>query len=439
MVTAFFLRSRFSLQLGFAIGFAVTATTGFAQTYASPSFVRGLPTWSNDAAVTLRPDHGQTRAPDPALIERLAVEAGKANLNRPYPRLPGEFESQRALMFSVSDWQAHDAVILQQIVQKTAGHIPLLILCNNPQQLVDAVDWIARGRVPTHHVYFCEIDLDTIWMRDFGPLLAESQRGTDVIDFFYEGTRPKDDALPIVWAKRTGAKLVSVPWTMQGGNLLSNGRRLALTTHRIFEDNRISFPKPWPGLEPEVERHKMVIEAFTQHCNLAELVVLEPLQHEETGHVDMFATFLRADQVVVARVDPRSDPVNAAILDRNAARLQRVVVDGNPMQVIRIDIPPRQGTSWSAYTNVILANNLVLIPIFDSDPAELVARAMEIYGRLLPNHAIKTVDMTGLKEMQGELHCLSMNLPAFAPLPDKVIDFAKAEDYRRRFNAIEPQ
>ncbi|GAA5507804.1 agmatine deiminase family protein [Novipirellula caenicola] len=375
----------------------------------------------------------------PTLLAQMAVEAGKANQNRPFPRLAGEFESQRALVLSVSDWQSHHAATLQQIVECTAGHTNLLILCNDPQQLVDAVDWIGDGRVPTDHVYFCEIDLDTIWMRDFGPLLAEGEQGTEAIDFYYEGSRPKDDALPSVWAERTGSKLVPVPWTIQGGNLLSNGRRIALTTHRIFEDNRIRFPKPWPGLDPEVERRKMVIEEFSKHCNLTELVVLEPLQHEATGHVDMFATFLAPDQVVVARVDPRLDPINAAILERNTARLQRVRVGGKPIQVFRIDIPPRNGTSWSAYTNVILANDLVMIPTFDSDPPEMVAAARATYASLLPKHAIKTVDMSSLKELQGELHCLSMNLPAFAPIPDNVIDFAKADDYRQRVRGLQQQ
>ncbi|WP_442510803.1 agmatine deiminase family protein [Novipirellula sp. SH528] len=423
---------RFTVGLLIAMGWGADASHGVAQRYYPSHYFQPGNATTQTRPLSSQPDRFQPAVPQPTTIDKIAAEAGKANLNRPFPRLPGEFESQRALVLSVSDWQAHHAATLQQIVEKTAGHTNLLILCNHPEQLVEAVDWIASGNVATGHVYFCEIDLDTIWMRDFGPLLAEAEQGTEAIDFFYEGSRPKDDALPIVWANRTGSKLVSVPWTIQGGNLLSNGRRVALTTHRIFEDNRISFPKPWPGLDPEVERRKMVIDEFTKHCNLTELIVLESLQNEATGHVDMFATFLAPDQVVVARVDPRFDPINAAILERNAARLERVVVEERPMQVIRVDIPPRQGTSWSAYTNVILANDLVLIPTFDSDPPEMVAAAQATYARLLPKHAIKTVDMSSLKELQGELHCLSMNLPAFAPVPDNVIDFAKADQYRRR-------
>ncbi|WP_231615468.1 agmatine deiminase family protein [Novipirellula artificiosorum] len=362
-------------------------------------------------------------------VEQLAIEAGKANAHRRYPRLPGEFEPQRALLLSISDWQPHHAYVLQQIVEKAAGHTNVLILCNNPDQLARVVGWLQPSGLPNEHVFFCEIELDTIWLRDFGPMLAETETGTQSIDFFYEGSRPKDDALPVIWAERSGCELVTVRWTIQGGNLLSNGGRLALTTERIFEDNAIQFPSPWPGLDPEIERRKMVIEEFTKACNLTELVVLEPLQQEATKHVDMFTTFLAFDQLVVARLDPRSDPINAAILDRNAARLARVRVEGKPLNVHRLDIPPRNGTSWSAYTNVILANDLVLMPVFQSDPPFLIDRAKRAYQSLLPNHRVETVDMTSLKELQGGLHCLSLNLPSFAPIPDKVIRFETAAKF----------
>ena len=423
-------------SIGMAVAYAATTSIGFAQ-YVSNQYRSNQVTSvgypqpalnSRSFASSVAPPTARNSAIR-AAVDQISVELGRANSDTPHPRLPGEFEPQRAMVLSISDWQPHHAAILQQIVDKTAGHTNLLILCNDSDQLVMATGWLVDQKGPKDHVFFCEMNLDTIWVRDFSPLLAETKSGTASIDFFYEGTRPKDDAMPSVWAERTKGELVKVEWTLQGGNLLSNGCRLALTTDRIFEDNYIRFPTPWPGLDPEIERRRMVLEAFINACNLTELVVLEPLQNEATQHVDMFATFLAADQVVVARLDARRDPVNSAILERNAARLARVLVDGKPMNVHRIDIPAREGTSWSAYTNVIVANDLVLVPMYDSDPPMMVEAARQAYEKLLPNHAVKTVDMTSLKALQGELHCLSMNLPAFAPIPDLVVDFEKAAEY----------
>ena len=169
-------------------------------------------------------------------------------------------------------------------------------------------------------------------------------------------------------------------------------------------------------------------DAFLKECNLKLLVVLEPLMFEATGHCDMFATFLADDTEVVASVDPRADRFNAGILDRNAERLGKIQIGDRPMKVHRIKIPPRRGTAWSAYTNVIIANDLVLMPVMDTDPAAMIEQAKQVYRDLLPDHEVKTIDMTSMKSLQGELHCLSASLPEFAPLPNNLISLERAQE-----------
>jgi len=196
--------------------------------------------------------------------------------------------------------------------------------------------------------------LDTIWLRDFGPRFLENESGTQSIDFYYDGTRPKDDQFPNQWGELAGIK----------------------NTTRFFEDNHVRFPfRNSPG-NVEYERRKLVVDSFKKECNIDRLLFLRPLTPEATKHVDMLTTFLAPDHMLIARVDPRADPVNARILDENARFLRTVKVDGRPMRVDRIDIPPRQGKYWSPYTNVIFANDLVLIPVYQSDSPTLVNRAI---------------------------------------------------------------
>ena len=150
------------------------------------------------------------------------------------------------------------------------------------------------------------------------------------------------------------------------------------------------------------------------------------LVSEATGHVDMFAAFVTPNDVVVARVDRQRDPVNAAILDRNAAQLAVMKSGGRELKVHRIDIPTRQGRSWSSFTNIVMANDLLLLPTFDSDPRSLVERAVMTYRRLLPKHHLKTIDMSSMKQLQGALHCLSLNIPENAPVPAGIMTFDQA-------------
>ena len=338
-------------------------------------------------------------------------------------RVPGEFERQLAIILSVSDWQPHHFPILQQIVESTANHVNVLILYNDLKQLRLAATDLAKAKKNYKHVYFSPLELNTIWLRDFGPRLATLDNGWISIDFFYEGSRPKDDGFPRQWAIATGTRLRTVRWTVQGGNLLSNGAGLGITTERLFRDNNVQFPNPIAGRDPRKEGRDMVTKDFKLAFNLDELVVLQPLQNEATQHCDLFVTLIAPNRAVVASLERWQDPINSAILDQNARRLQEVRINGKPMEVHRIKVPPRQGTYWSPYTNVILANNLLLMPKFDSDPPAIVQNAIATYQRLLPGYTVKTIDMTSMKALQGSLHCLSLNLPEHAPWPKTFYTF----------------
>ena len=305
-------------------------------------------------------------------------------------------------------------------MEKTRGHVDLLILHNDLNQRTECMKWLEPLKGKRDHVLFHQLELNTIWMRDFCPLFARQENGSlKAFDFYYEGVRPKDDRLPKTWSERTACQWEKVEWTLQGGNLISNGAYLGVTTTRIFQDNYIRFPNPRRNMNVEYERRKMVVDAITKPLNLRELVILEPLQSEATRHADMFMTFVAKDRVVVARLNPRQDPVNAAVLDRNARRLASVQVEGKQLEVHRVDIPARDGQSWSAFTNLIIANDLVLMPVYETDPEAYVNRAKLTYQRLMPGHKIKTMDITSFRKLQGELHCLSMNLPDKADFPRK--------------------
>ncbi|MEO1525900.1 MAG: agmatine deiminase family protein [Planctomycetota bacterium] len=332
-------------------------------------------------------------------------------------RMPGEFERQKAIMLSVTDWMPHHFDILTDLVRHTAGHIELLIFYEDNQQLTQVVRHLAAAGVAGDHVSFSPMELDTIWLRDFAPRIAESPHGPVSLDFFYEGSRPQDDNFPRRWAEVSRIRLRTVRWTIQGGNLLFNGQGLGVTSERIFQDNAIQFPTQFRPRNPAEEARRMVRDEFKRACNLSQLVVLEPLQREITRHVDMFMTFVSPDHALVGWLHPSRDPVNAGILNRNAQRLAQVRVDNKPLKVSRIEFPTPNNQQWSSFTNVILANDLVLLPTFQSDPPALVAAAKRVYQQALPGSTVKTVNLDSMKALQGSLHCLSMPLPDFAPWP----------------------
>jgi len=325
-----------------------------------------------------------TNTVTPASVLKYAIKGSEDF--KIYPRLSGEFEKQKAVLLSVSDLQYQHNGILAEIVEKSSGH----------------------------------------GLRDFGPRFAETESGAKSIDFYYNGQRPLDDKFPISWGKLSKDEVARIKWTLQGGNMQSNGKGFAFVSSRLFEDNAIQLPNASAQTEIEFEKRKLVVDAFKKGCNINQLLVLEPLRPEATKHVDMFATFIAEDTVVVADVDPTVDPQNAKVLKYNVNLLKQVKVDGEPLKIERIKFPPRNGKYWSPYTNIILANNLLLMPVYDSDPPEVVEEALEVYRRLLPDHHVDTVNMTSMQKLEGALHCMSINVPQYAQLPHGIMSMEEA-------------
>jgi len=387
-----------------------------------------------------KPQGSTIYSPNPVRVENnnpdrskkaVTVEEAQKLYNRPktnpppkfdpksqWPRIAGEFEEQNAILISVSDLLPQHGAVLKRIAELTEKHVPLVILFNDSKQVQEAIKVLQTTKQSLSHVSFMHFELDTVWLRDFGPVLAEQKDGVMSIDFFYNGQRPTDDHFPRDWAKMTSAEHNAVPWTLQGGNLLCNGIGLALTTTRIFEDNKVVFERK-PGVDPKREQQQFVIEELKKYTNLKHVEVLLPLQNEKTKHVDMFATFASSGEVLVAQVDPRLDPTNARILNHNARLLQRISIDGERLKIHRIPIPVRRGTSWSPYTNIIIANKLIMMPVMQTDDRETMRKAINVYRRVFPDHRVATVDITSMAKLQGALHCMSIHVPSYVELPEK--------------------
>lgn len=352
-----------------------------------------------------------------------------------WPRIAGDFEPQKAILISVCELlPGHEDVFLE-IINACQGHITVGVLVDDQKQLIEATRVLMKQDREYDHVKFYHLDLDTIWLRDFGPRIGELKNGAVAFDFLYEGTRPLDERMPKEWSRMTSDRYHAVPWTMQGGNLLFNGQGLALTTNRIFEDNYVRFTNLLPGTDPEVERREMVINEFKKNCNLDEIVVLEPLRNEATRHVDMFAAFVAADHIVVASLDRRRDPSNAAVLDRNVRTLESVMVNGKPLRVTRIPTPVREGKYWTTFTNVIFANDLVILPSLNDNSRDAVDAAAAIYRSVLPDHKIAVVNTSSMKKLEGSVHCMSINVPAFAKMPPRYLSLKKAIAYVKKKDA----
>ena len=113
-------------------------------------------------------------------------------------------------------------------------------------------------------------------------------------------------------------------------------------------------------------------------------VILEPLIGEGTGHIDMFSKLVGPNTMLLGDYRESDDPMNAALLDRNARRIERFAQESAwPLEVIRVPMPrSRRSGAYPSYTNSLIVNDLVIIPVYPRQP-RYEMEALEAYRRAL--------------------------------------------------------
>ncbi len=330
-------------------------------------------------------------------------------VGEPIGILPGEFEQQQAMLFACDPLVDSLPDMFAELVRRLAGRTEIIALVNGPEGRAKAMKLLADRKISARHLHFVNMRHNSMWARDFGPHAVRCTNGHwSLVDAIYTSPdRSADDGVPGALGKALHMPVANGDLRVDGGNLLVNGRGLLVATSTLAKRNLL------PGVEIETIRNSL-----GKLYGAREIVFLEPLVGEPTSHIDMFATFTSPDTIVVGQLDPKFDPENAAVLDRNAIRLSSQRVNGKRLQVVRIPMPRHDDAIWRTFTNVVYANGLLIVPTcrdFDRTGSEV---AMATYKRLLPAWRVEAIDSEPLLALGGAMHCVTMNLGSVERLPE---------------------
>ena len=317
--------------------------------------------------------------------------------------LPGEFERQDALLLAWLDEEWCKETLVKMIVEiHTQAQIVVLV----EDELVEeeAKEALHTARVAPDRVRFCQVPTRTLWVRDYGPMVIDT--GDETYQcvaprraFEFHDLRLEDDHVSLALSRVFEMPVLPVPLLLEGGEVLSNGAGLCLVSARLLQRNcQFGY------------RESHVTDAIQRLFGASQVVYLEPLDDEPTGHVDWFAAFTSSDTLVLG--DYRGmDPVNASLLDQHAKRLAGVATANGPLKVVRIPMPPRGEQYFGGtYTNVVFANGVLLVPSYREAPPELEREAFEVFRRLLPGWRVVGIECPEFIARRGALHCAAANL-----------------------------
>jgi agmatine deiminase len=309
---------------------------------------------------------------------------------------------QSALMLGFNELLPHFPQALLDITSALIEKIPLVGIVRDEEQRRSVLTLLCDWGLPAHLLSFVSMPVKGMWVRDYGPSFVRKADGSIIIldPDYLEVDRPEDDLVPSELASLLKVPVVRVPMLVEGGNILSNGKGLCVTTMAMVQRNH--------GRHANQAAVESVLK---QHYGFNQVVFLESLRTEPTCHVDMFATFTASDTIVVGMYDDKTDPINVDVLNRNADLLSRVQTSSGPLKVVRMPMPSNRGSVWRTYTNVIYANGTLLMPSYPEVDRVKERAAAEIYRKLLPWWEIQPIDADILIRQRGALRCISINIP----------------------------
>lgn len=241
--------------------------------------------------------------------------------------------------------------------------------------------------VPLTDVEFLLVDLDSVWMRDYGPLVLRRPNGERIVaDLDYYYGRFDDDVFPEAYAAFRGWPRIHVALSYEGGNFVTDGRGTAMTSLGVkwFNDTL----------------SETTIGRRFADLGCDQVVYVEPLVNEGTTHIDMFARVMNDTHAMVSRYP--AGHRQARVCDDAARAFQSL-----GYQVIRVDVDHTYD-EFGTYTNSLLANGLALVPQYAN--AARNRAALQAYEQC--GYRAIGIDSRLIIQYGGATHCMSMQVPA---------------------------
>jgi len=314
-------------------------------------------------------------------------------------RAPGEHEPRRALRMVYPGWEDHDD-FYGHLIQGATGHgvVHVHLLRHRDR-------WRLRALLNRFGVAWRQVQVHTaptvesIWIRDYGPLSVEVGGRPCVVDGRYNVDSVHDDAMASRLARAAGVPVLRPPLLLEGGNLLSDGQGTCFTTHNLAACNRLT------------EEELAVL--LDRYFGFRRVVFLEPLSGDVIDHVDMLLAVADADTLLLARADPLMDPDNHAILEENAARLATLQApSGQPYRIVRVPMPPPLPYNPAndsphhvrSYLNLVPFNGVVLVPVFRAS-LHLEHEALAQIAAAFPGREVVPIPADTVAASYGAVRC----------------------------------
>lgn len=349
-----------------------------------------------------------------------------------------------------AEWEPHEAVWLQwpdasmrdnsafyarklhstwlEMAAVLADHVRVDVIAGNDTAAERIERDCAYYGVNTANVRVHIVPIEDVWARDNGPIFVKTPEDSLAVTGWnfncYGNLAPHENDKLVAKAV---ADLVDLPYVKtntvtEGGAIEVNGTGSMIATRSsILNDNRN------PGKTQE-----QIEEDLGHFLGIRNFIWLSGASTEECfslgdgtdWHVDIAARFTNQNTVLACWTDDESDP-RRPYFERHFAELTAATDEvGNPLDVIKLPSPhmrtvnpldwtgeivPPGAMTDAAYTNYLVTNGLVLLPVYGQQEDET---ARSILAEQFPDREVVGISTLTLTEEGGAIHCVTQQQPA---------------------------
>lgn len=290
--------------------------------------------------------------------------------------------------------------IIREITKEVTKDDTLYMALANDQDSL-CTKYFTDNQINMDKVKFISTDtLDlSLWIRDFGPFYIYEDGLRAITNYYY--WYDDYDTLPHLIADEWGFNCYDAILMLSGGNFMTDGNGMGFVANVLLTEN-----STWSD--------DSIHNNLKQYLGLDSVVIVRSMQRDGTGHIDMAQKLLNDTLILVGEyIDPWVGyGQNPEILDENADNLSKLKnLDGRSFNVVRIPMPPfhQMGTDLYArsYTNSLIFNKKVLVPIYGDTLTNLDTIALNIYKELMPDYEVIGINSAEIIKSWGAVHCIT--------------------------------
>ena len=302
-----------------------------------------------------------------------------------------EYEDAGRLMITISTWGL-PAGIRQNfvdIVKAGKNVVDVYVVYDGASVKSSFTSALSGAGVASNAVTWVNMDLDSIWTRDYGPTPITSLSGkVGMVDNRYYHQRIYDDAVPTKLGSLWNTSVFRSPLDFEGGNFMADTAGNCFCSEGVLMYNGVS--------ESQLKTY------FEDYYGCTSFHIMKTLANEGTTHIDMQMKLVNDQTVLVGEYGANQDYQNYLVTNQNAAYFE-----GLGYEVVRMPMPSNSDGAFRTFINSLFVNGVNMVPVYSIDKTK-EAQAMAIWKQVMPTWQHVPMNADDVIQWAGAIHCITM-------------------------------